>query len=691
MNAATFALLVDGHHRGDGPWWDGKCPVHGDEHESLSFRDGERGLVLKCHAGCLVEAITRALGLRVGDLFTQPRRNDRPAAGDARARIVATYPYRDERGELLYQVVRFDPKDFRCRRPDGRGGWVWNLDGVRPVPYRLPELAGASRVFIPEGEKDCDALTALGLVATCNHGGAGKWREQHTLALMAAAVREAVVLRDNDRPGAAHQEAAARSCTAGGLRSRCVELPGLPPLHDKHGEDVSDWIAAERVAGRTDDEIRGALLALADAAPVFVTDAADQGAASTVTEIEPELRREGGADTLTPAPVAAPALVRLADVSAEQVSWLWRGRLPRGKLTLIVGDPGLGKSYLTLDVAARVSRGDEWPDGERAALGDVVLLNAEDGLADTIRPRLDALGADTTRVHALRAVRDDTGERHFNLETDLPALEGAVESTRAVLVSIDPLSAYLGARDSYKDAEIRTVLGPLAALAERCRVAVVGIMHLTKDQQRRALYRALGSVAFVAAARVVLAVARDPDDDARRLLVGVKNNLTAPSPGLAFRLDGGRLTWDPGTVDGVDADTLLSATGAGEERDERRDADDFLRDLLADGDVRAAEGERAARANGISPRTLDRARRRVGVRAYPVGYHPKVWWWRLSPKDATPSSKDATPAEVAFYEQPLAETDDLTPASSKDATSGAVASYARADGVLRGSDEALDL
>ncbi len=335
-----------------------------------------------------------------------------------------------------------------------------------------------------------------------------------------------------------------------------------------------------------------------------------------------------------------PVLVRLRDVQPEAVEWLWPDRVAVGKLNLVIGDPGLGKSLLTLDMSARISRGTAWPDGGFAPQGNVILLSAEDGLGDTVRPRLGAAGADLDRVYVLRAVRDEAGERHFTLARDLDALEQAITRAGAVLVVIDPVSAYLGDKDSYKDSEVRALLAPLAALAERQRVAVVAVMHLTKDQQRRALYRALGSVAFVAAARVVLAVARDPEDPDRRMVVAVKNNLGLPAATLAFKITqtagGPILAWERDPVGGASADDLLGPSPSPEEREERQTADGFLRELLASGEVAASDVFKAARAAGISERTLYRTKARLGVRARHEGQpgRPGAWWWSL-PKTAT--------------------------------------------------------
>src|SRR5262249_4916508 len=206
-------------------WRDGRCPAHDDQSASLSFTDGDRGVIVKCHAGCSVDAIADSLGVNVRELFYA---NGQAPVPTSDRRMVTTYDYTDAAGALRYQVVRYEPKDFRCRRPEGRG-WTWNMNGVTRLPYRLHELAEAPRVYVPEGERDVDTLAALGLPATCNEGGAGKWRPEHTSALVSARVPELVVLPDNDEPGEKHAQGIAEVCTAAGLRVKIVRLPGLPP------------------------------------------------------------------------------------------------------------------------------------------------------------------------------------------------------------------------------------------------------------------------------------------------------------------------------------------------------------------------------------------------------------------------------------------------------------------------------
>lgn len=360
----------------------------------------------------------------------------------------------------------------------------------------------------------------------------------------------------------------------------------------------------------------------------------------------------------------APVLVRLADVRPEAVTWLWQARIARGKLTLFIGDPGQGKSFLTLDLAARITTGTPWPDGTPAPRGDVVLLTAEDGLADTVRPRLDAMGGDPSRVHVLKAIQEAEGERSFDLTRDSEQLEAVITSTRAVLAVIDPVSAYLGKTDSYRDAEVRGVLAPVAALAERTGSAVVGIMHLTKNQQRQAIHRAQGNIAFVGAARAVFAVAEDLEDPERRLFLPVKMNVARKPPGLAFRLvevgEAARVDWESDPVE-VDVEAVLAGPGPPAERSEREGAMDFLREVLAGGPVAANEVKQQAKAADISGRTLFRAKKELGVKAEKTGFDGG-WRWHLPPKAATspPSgrvgnlgslrSPEGAPAEVEAWE-----------------------------------------
>jgi hypothetical protein len=401
-----------------------------------------------------------------------------------------------------------------------------------------------------------------------------------------------------------------------------------------------------------------------------------------------------------PSPATSGAVVtQLSTIEPELVAWLWPARVARGKITVLAGDPGLGKSFVTLDVAARITTGRPWPDGGAVEPGDVVLLSAEDGPADTIRPRIDALGGDPARVYLVRAIRDADGERPVSLDRDLAAVEQTIATVRPALVVIDPLTAYLGTTDSYRDADVRRLLAPLALLADTYDVAVLLVMHLTKNSQTRALYRTGGSIAFVGAARVQLVVGADPEDPARRVLVASKNNLAPPPAALAYRITEdppgtpARVAWDPEPVaHGLDADTLLA--GAGEEAGERQDADALLRDLLADGERPSAELLKAAHANGVADRTLYRAKRRLGVKARHAGQPGKAggaWYWyfpepEFEPsKTATTAPKAAISTDVAAFGETSERTDETARTSPKAATPANMAAFGgslRADGSL---------
>jgi putative DNA primase/helicase len=228
------------------------CPCHADQNPSLSISEGSTGKILvKCFAGCSNPAVIDELKAR--DLW-RFQNGDRLHVQNPR--IVATYDYEDAHGQLLFQVVRKEPgkdgknKDFQQRRPDGEGGWIWNVEGVPRVPYRLPEVLRADTVFIVEGEKDSDSLVRIGLTATCNPGGAGKWRALYNPHFQGKAV---AILPDNDGPGRAHAQKVAQQlhCIASSIK--VVELPGPPK------SDVSDWL---KVGGTVEQ-----LQALVEAAP----------------------------------------------------------------------------------------------------------------------------------------------------------------------------------------------------------------------------------------------------------------------------------------------------------------------------------------------------------------------------------------------------------------------------------------
>lgn len=248
LQATDFAALYAGElpgfrlDRKAGEAW-ALCPFHLDRNpDNLHLRldDGAWYCHVCKRGGDMLELMGKVWGADFKETLRRlAARAGLDSATKKPRRIVATYDYTDEAGKLLFQAVRFEPKGFSQRRPDGRGGWIWNLQGVRLVPYRLPELvaAGADHVFIPEGEKDVDNLCRLGLVATCNPMGAGKWNDSFNKYLKGKRV---TLLPDNDQAGRDHALDVARRLYGIAARVEIVELPGLPPKGD-----VSDFLGGK--------------------------------------------------------------------------------------------------------------------------------------------------------------------------------------------------------------------------------------------------------------------------------------------------------------------------------------------------------------------------------------------------------------------------------------------------------------
>ena len=418
-------------------------------------------------------------------------------------------------------------------------------------------------------------------------------------------------------------------------------VDGVPSLSTDGIERIFARLDALASARRSHAVLAAALQAILER-PIDV--------GSVIADLRPQLA--GVAERVAPGPI----LTCLADVEPEAIKWTWRGFLAGGKLSLLAGDPGLGKSTVSLDLAARLTRGRLWPDGAAPAEpGSVVLLSAEDGVADTLRPRLDALGADVSRVHVLEAVRERSGgTRSFSLARDIAALEEAIVATGASLVVIDPVTAYLGGVDAFRDDEIRGVLEPLQRLAERTGVAVLLLAHLNKNAGTRAIYRVGGSIGLPAACRLVFIVARDPDRPERRLMMTAKANIAADGATLAFGIVDGVFAWESGPVEARDLERVLRDTGADD--DEGPDVCRWLRDLLADGAELDTETIiRAAGPEGHARRSIFRAANRLQIVRRHEGRVPhRRTYWSL-PSESGTAGTLGTPQEMPGFAQSATE------------------------------------
>jgi hypothetical protein len=318
-------------------------------------------------------------------------------------------------------------------------------------------------------------------------------------------------------------------------------------------------------------------------------------------------------------------------VVAHSVSWLWPERIPLGKLVLMDGDPDLGKSLVALDLCARLSTGRPFPDGRPGpGPANALVLSAEDTADDTIVPRLHRLGAEVGRVFVWR--REHDGEDWpWRFPADADRLDAALARTDARLAVIDPVMAFLD--DSVlcaSDQSVRRALMPLMQLAEKHRCALLMHRHLNKQGGNRAVYRGLGSIAFVATCRFAMLVARDPLEPGRCVLAQVRNSLAVPQPSLAYRLnaaDGGLPVVDWLGASPLSADALL-AVAARTESGPRDRAAAFLQQFLGAGPRTVGDIWEAAQKIALSARTVHRAKRGLSIRSQRVHIdgRPVSYW-----------------------------------------------------------------
>jgi hypothetical protein len=342
---------------------------------------------------------------------------------------------------------------------------------------------------------------------------------------------------------------------------------------------------------------------------------------------------------------------RASEITPRDIDFQWDGRLARGKHTCVAGEPGAGKSQLSIAIIATITTGGEWPCGEgRAPRGNVIILNAEDDVDDTIVPRLKAAGADLDRVHIVNAVttKDGKGQTIFNLQADLELLEKKIDEIGEVaLVNIDPVSSYMGKTDSHKNSEVRGVLEPISEMAARKRTAILSVTHFSKGNSRttpKALHRFIGSVAFVGAPRAAFAVIEDPDNEGRMLFLHAKNNMAKPPQGLAFRLEQRLvegLTRPVSCVAWENQPVVMTANEAlrGADKHEptaKEDAMEFLRIMLANGPVKVIDIEKEARSAGLlrddqlisQSKPFRAARKALGIAPFqPKGQRAGGWFW----------------------------------------------------------------
>jgi DNA polymerase len=530
--------------------------------------------------------------------------------------VIARYVYEDAAGRPYQRVNRTTTKRFFYEYWNGKD-WVLGKPPSGPLPYRLPQLIATAPdeiVAVCEGERDANTAADLGFVATCNAGGAGKFTADH--ARWFTGKKHVIIPEDNDDAGRNHAAKTAAMLHGIVPDIRIASFPELP-----NRGDLTDWV----FLGHTREE----LIARSQPAPA-------------------------GSNVLNS--------VRASNITMRGLKWIWPDRFAIGKLGIIAGLPEEGKGQILCDIASRITRGAAWPCNEGVApIGSVLLLTAEDDPADTVIPRLAAAGADLDRIEIIKSVADarqTKKERMFSLIADLGLLrQKALEMGDVLMVQIDPITAYLGIKqiDSFRTTDVRAVLSPLVDLASDLQLSILGVMHFNKRTDvTNALLRISDSLAYGATARHVYAAVADPANG-NKLFVRGKNNLVhRDQKTLSYIFDTRTVGIDPetkapiiapyivwtGHVD-VTASEAMQAASENKSPSERDNAKEFLIDLLSNGSLPSAEIEEAAEADGISQRTLFRAKRELKIKSKKDGLRKDgepTWRWHL-PANATATTK----------------------------------------------------
>lgn len=533
--------------------------------------------------------------------------------------------------------IRLDhPEAGKAIRPMFHDGEKFRL-GEPPAPangkpiYRLPELVASPAgmpVVVVEGEKCVEALRAIGATATTSGGatsaGAADWNPLKG--------KKVILWPDFDESGMLYAKEVAHELASAGIVPHVVDVAklDLPPKGD-----CVEWLEMNPGASAGDVYLLPMLIAASDDASSMP--------ASAETDVGPRAVLERGSDVC---PVA--------------IDWLWPGWLAAGKLHLICGAPGTGKTTIALAMAATVTAGVPWPDGLPCDSGSALIWSGEDDNADTINPRLRVAGANMDKIFTVKAVEDRGASFTFDPARDVDALRSALlELPDIRLIIIDPIvSAVSG--DSHKNSEVRRGLQPLVDLAMEFRCVLLGVTHFTKGTAGRdPVERVTGSIAFGASARVVLVTAvgdQGGEVAAKRTLLRAKSNLGAIGEGFEYEVEQCALEGIPGlfasriawgrAVTGTARDLLNEAEAPPEQVSGRHAAQNWIKEVLGDGPREVAEVMDLARAAGFSPKVMRGVRERLGIKTYRTSF-VGTGRWALPGKEKHLSAQDAPTNEDA--------------------------------------------
>ena len=567
--------------------WNVICPAHPDKNPSLSVSLNADKILVNCKAGCDVEQIVKSLNITMADLFIGTKLLAPPTPKE-----VCRYNY-DKDGKLIHQTVRYSPKSFKQCRPDTDGKIIWNLDGIEPILYNYGDITSAiiygDTIFIPEGEKDCDNLTKWGLHATTNAMGiGGKWRDNYTETLKDAKV---VILADNDKGNHINKGIEFAYQKAKILKEVCKSVKVIIFPDDK---DVSDWL--ER--GHTIDELNTLIVNTPEWTPL-----PDRFIGKTYDN-----------------------LICLANVEPKAIDWLWYPYIPKGMVSMLDGDPGGGKSFITLAITTSITLGKALPHDSTKTLGNVLIASAEDGIANTIVPRLLRMGADMTKVFCIPKL--------FTLDDDgVNMLDYYLFMWKPALLVIDPLSSYIaGSVDIHRSNQVRGITSKLYDLADKHNVAIIALRHMNKSSAMKAIYRGMGGIDFTGQARSELLAGSDADDPSIKGIIHIKANNAPLGEPIGYTLvtdQKDRNVCDFMWLDQCQTTEsgILGVSGGG--GDKLQQAKELLTELLSEDEVDQKSLSTAADTQGISLRTLNTAKKALGIVSSKQG---NKWYWKMPQK-----------------------------------------------------------
>jgi hypothetical protein len=629
--------------------WTARCPAHRDTNPSLSVARGEDGrLLTRCHKGCDFQSIMAAVDLNPSRAFL----NQTPMGSNVPRNITSlngkTFPtesaameylkrqlggsltwqwvYQNAVGDEVFRVTRFDgyqkgrSKQYRPLH-QGVDGWrITDPPGLLPL-YGLPELIDAKTVWICEGEKCAEIFRDLRLITTTNAHGANATKKADWSVL---ATKHVIVCPDKGTAGETHCKEILEHL-GHVAPSPIVKVVRLPVPNE--GDDIEQLVTVRRAEGLTDDEIRQELTQLADAAPVVF-------------------------------PRQELVVVKLSDVTPEIQPFVWDDRIPSASCTLLGGRQSGTKNLFAYDIMSRVSTGAPWPadpTDQRRAPQSVILLEAEEHLESSIVPRLDAAGADLSRVHFIKGAPTQNPDRtrFISIQRDADSIERLASQLGDVgLVVVSPITSYLGSVEQNSNEQVRNeIIHPLKALAESVGCAVVIIKHPNKDWKNNdPLGRIGGSAAWTEAMRCVIFIGNDPDEpedekNPRRCAFWIKYSIGATPDPLSWRIrvsDSGaplvHYLSDPLNFSATEM--LVGRRKNAERKSKREAAAEWVTKALEAGPMTAASLNDAAmtavdRDRQFSMDSFERARKdmrdagRLALERKPE-INPAEWWYWLS-------------------------------------------------------------